>query len=67
MTYQNNPNWQADMDAAAKQAETALRELVNKPNTDARDLLAFHAKWYRSAGHKRLGRLYVQISKEFGG
>jgi hypothetical protein len=45
-------------------AEKALEEI--KANVDAwsaRDLIKWWSQWYLKAGHKRLGRILVALSK----
>ena len=53
------------MDSAATDAEQALDELLtqDEPAT-AQDLVDWWYSWYMKAGHKRLGRLLVQVAKE---
>ena len=48
------------MDAAAKEAE---QDLENLSGEAVKSLSDWWAKWYLGAGHKRLGRLLVSISK----
>lgn len=58
----------AAMNEAAREAEAALRHLIQeKDGVDTvplGELLLWWVKWYLSAGHKRLGRILVKISKE---
>ena len=51
----------AQMDEAAQKALGELRENVD--TWTARDLIKWWAGWYLKAGHKRLGRILVGISK----
>ena len=51
----------AQMDEAAQKALGELRE--NVETWTARDLIKWWAGWYLKAGHKRLGRILVGISK----
>lgn len=47
------------------EADAALEELVKHLDEwNARDVIKWWANWYMKAGHKRLGRKLVQISKE---
>ena len=50
----------AEMDAAAKAAEQDLENLTGEA---VKSLADWWAKHYLQAGHKRLGRLMVNISK----
>jgi hypothetical protein len=52
---------QPEMDEAAKQAETEL--LAHFDEWSARALAKWWTKWYLKAGHKRLGRLLVELTK----
>jgi hypothetical protein len=49
------------MDEAAQAAYAELKE--NLDSWSANDLIGWWAKWYLKAGHKRLGRTLVAISK----
>lgn len=52
--------YQKRMDEAAKEA---AKELVGALPADAVEVVAeWWAKWYRQAGHKRLGRLLVKYA-----
>jgi hypothetical protein len=51
----------AQMDEAARKALEELR--ANIDGWTARDLITWWAGWYLKAGHKRLGRILVGISK----
>ena len=51
----------AQMDEAAQKALGELRENID--SWTARDLIKWWAGWYLKAGHKRLGRILVGISK----
>ena len=53
----------AAMDQAANDAEEELALLIKSGNATAEDILIFHSSWYLTAGHKRLGRLYVEYAK----
>ena len=52
---------QPEMDEAAKAAEKELLECFD--DWSARALAKWWAKWYLKAGHKRLGRLLVDLNK----
>ena len=58
----------AAMNDAAEAAEKELVELVKNsdPLFSAVDLMKFHATHYLTAGHKRLGRIYVKLVSEYG-
>jgi hypothetical protein len=49
------------MDEAAEKAYAELKEHMS--DWSARDLIKWWAEWYLKAGHKRLGRMLVAISK----
>ncbi|TAM79792.1 MAG: hypothetical protein EPN47_18545 [Acidobacteria bacterium] len=51
-----------EMDDAASEAYDELLQNIDRWN--ARDVVKWWANWYMKAGHKRLGRLLVQLSKE---
>lgn len=52
---------QQEMDAAARKAKT---ELQSKLSTwKARDVAAWWKRHYMQAGHKRLGRVLVELGK----
>lgn len=51
--------WQDQMDEAARAAE---RELGDIPDSALQAVSEWWAKWYRTAGHKRLGRLLVKFA-----
>ena len=46
-----------DMDAAAAEAQN---DLVNVDQEAVEKVTAWWEKWYRKAGHKRLGRILVK-------
>jgi len=48
------------MDKAAKEAE---QDLENLDAVTVKTMADWFAKWYLKAGHKRLGRVLVAISK----
>ena len=50
------------MDEAAERANAELAQ--NLAAWSASDLIYWWAKWYTKAGHKRLGRILVTISKD---
>jgi hypothetical protein len=50
-----------EMDEAAVLAATEFNKEF--ANWSARDVIAWWAKWYLKAGHKRLGRMMVAKSK----
>jgi hypothetical protein len=52
----------AEMDAAAAEARKELME--NLEQWSARELIAWWSRRYLTAGHKRLGRVLVALSKE---
>jgi hypothetical protein len=49
------------MDEAAAEAQKEL--MANLDHWSARVLASCWAKWYLKAGHKRLGRLLVELAK----
>jgi hypothetical protein len=49
------------MDNAATEAEN---DLINLPDDIVNPMAEWWGKWYLKAGHKRLGRILVQIYKE---
>ena len=51
----------AEMDAAAKEAE---KDLATLDQTAVQTIAAWWSKWYLKAGHKRLGRIMVRLSKK---
>jgi hypothetical protein len=53
---------QAVMDAEAVRARRELEPSLDQWN--ARDLIKWWARWYSKAGHKRLGRVLVDLSKK---
>jgi hypothetical protein len=57
-------DFQVEMDAAATQAAAELDTILGDAKSTAKDVLAFHKKWYLKAGHKRLGRLYIDKAKK---
>jgi hypothetical protein len=52
---------QPEMDEAAKEAEKELLEHFDQ--WSARAVAKWWTKWYLKAGHKRLGRLLVDLTK----
>jgi hypothetical protein len=52
------------MDQAAIQAEQFLRSILGA-DCSAEDVLRWFKNWYLQAGHKRLGRIMVKLSKEY--
>jgi hypothetical protein len=56
-----NEEMMAKIDAAAGEAEKELKEKYT--GWSANDLIDWWARWYMKAGHKRLGRVLVSISK----
>ena len=54
---------QKEMDAEATQARRELEQ--NLDAWKARDLTIWWNRWYLKAGHKRLGRILVDIAKKF--
>jgi hypothetical protein len=51
----------SDFDAAAAKAQIALRDLNHK---SVMDVAVWWYAWYMTAGHKRLGRLLVDIARQ---
>ena len=51
----------AEMDAAAKEAE---KDLATLDQAAVQTIAAWWSKWYLKAGHKRLGRIMVKLSKK---
>ncbi len=49
------------MDEAAEKALEEIKENLGTWSAD--DLVKWWARWYLKAGHKRLGRILVAISK----
>jgi hypothetical protein len=60
-----NEELMREMDQAAGEAKKEL--LANLDEWKARDLVKWWANWYLKAGHKRLGRLLVELSKKSAG
>lgn len=58
MAREFNPE---EMDSAAKEAE---QDLENLEAEAVKAMSDWWAKWYLKAGHKRLGRVLVAISKQ---
>ncbi len=52
----------AEMDRAAAVAKDEL--VINLDQWSARELIAWWARSYMSAGHKRLGRVLVALSEK---
>jgi hypothetical protein len=65
--YKRDPN--NTFDTAVGLAEEELKQLLQEnPDMTARELMAFHAKWYNGnnphdarAGHRNLGQMYVSM------
>ena len=53
-----------EMDHAANDAHEEL--IRNLDSWSARDVATWWARWYMKAGHKRLGRLLVDLAKQLG-
>lgn len=51
-----------EMELAAGDAEEDLKEQLDQMS--ALDLCQWWSKWYIKTGHKRLGRILVQIAKD---
>lgn len=49
-----------EMDTAAREAQNDLTEMVDHEALEKSHLLEWWEKWYRKAGHKRLGRILVK-------
>ena len=54
----------AEMDAAAERAKAEILDVLKRDQPSADDVIKWFAANYREAGHKRLGRILVAISKE---
>lgn len=54
-----------EMDNAAEEAKKEL--LAHLSEWTAKDVTKWWAMWYLKAGHKRLGRLLVELSKKSEG
>jgi len=52
----------AAMDNAAKQAKEEFLEHLD--SWSAKDLVDWWSRWYGKAGHKRLGRILVAITRQ---
>jgi len=50
----------AEMDAAAIEAQNDLTEMIDHDALAQSHILEWWEKWYRKAGHKRLGRILVK-------
>ncbi len=53
----------AEMDKAAELAKGELELLIAEKQFTPETFLSFYARNYLKAGHKRLGRLFVQMAK----
>lgn len=51
-------------DDAAQEFETRVRNLMERGELSALELMKMHKEYFMHAGHKRLGRIYVRIVKE---
>lgn len=53
------------MDKAGEEATVELKKMVETQGAGlpASELMAWYAKWFMRAGHKRLGRTLVQMAK----
>ena len=51
----------AEMDASAKEAE---KDLATLDQAAVQTIAGWWSKWYLKAGHKRLGRIMVKLSKK---
>ena len=51
-----------DFDRAAANAEADL-DTMEMEDLSANDIAAWFARWYMTAGHKRLGRMMVKRAK----
>ncbi len=63
------PDNDNSFDRAAEQARTEmlkiLEELSEEHLQGARKILAWQKKWYLQAGHKRLGRILVELARAY--
>jgi hypothetical protein len=55
-------NQMRDMDDAAEEAKDELLALIDE--WTVRDVATWWARWYLQAGHKRLGRTLVELSRK---
>jgi hypothetical protein len=53
-----------DFAKAAEAAKEYLNDLRAEAPLESDELLAFHKAWYMFAGHRHLGRIYVEMAKE---
>ena len=49
-----------EMDAAAVEAQDDLTEMVDHDALEKSHIVEWWDKWYKKAGHKRLGRIIVK-------
>jgi hypothetical protein len=60
---------ESSFDIAAAQAKPELEKLLEEMGEEemkgARKILSWQRKWYLQAGHKRLGRLIVELAKAY--
>ena len=50
----------ADMDSAAIEAQNDLTEMIDHDALEQSHIVEWWEKWYKKAGHKRLGRILVK-------
>jgi hypothetical protein len=59
---------QAQLQQMDKDAAAAREELERQLNAwQAKDVALWWKRWYMKAGHKRLGRVLVDLSRKFEG
>lgn len=63
----SNEQLMAEMDSAAVLAKAEILDVLQRDQPSADDVITWFAANYMRAGHKRLGRILVAISKERGG
>ncbi|MCX5850427.1 MAG: hypothetical protein NTW65_13445 [Deltaproteobacteria bacterium] len=60
---------ESSFDAAAALAgpelEKLLEDMTSEQLEGAKKVLAWQKKWYLQAGHKRLGRIIVELAKTY--
>ena len=60
---------ESSFDAAAEIARPELAEILEGMSEEelsgAKKILSWQKKWYLQAGHKRLGRIIVELAKSY--
>lgn len=56
-------DWAENAAAAGDELSNLIDHYGGIESTPALALCQFHAKWYMSAGHKALGRIYARLGK----